>query len=76
MVVGLREQLLQSSQSIGADKQDDLLLYGGVKHFEHGRARLLALLKAKGVSIVDAHNKNLHIQLTNEYLRLKRIGRI
>ena len=27
MVVGLREQLLQSSQSIGADKQDDCLLY-------------------------------------------------
>lgn len=76
MVVGLREQLLQNSQMIGDGKQDDLLLYGGVKHFEQGRARLLALLKAKGVSIVDANNKNLHIQLTNEYLRLKRIGRI
>ena len=76
MVVGLREQLLQDAESIGRDKEDDLLLYAGLKYFEHGRARLLALLKAKGVSVVDANNKNLHIQLTNEYLRLKRLGRI
>ncbi len=55
---------------------EDVLLYAGVKHFERERARLFALLKAKGVSVVDANNKNLHIQLVNEYLRLKRLGRL
>jgi len=76
MVVGLREQLIQGAQTMQSQTQADVLLYAGIKHFEVERSKLLALLRAKGVSVVDASNKNLHIQLVNEYLRLKRSGRI
>ena len=56
--------------------QDDTMLYAGIKMFEKSRHKMLALLKARGVSVVDATHKNIHVKLVTEYLTLKRIGRI
>lgn len=76
MVVALQENLLTQVNSMTLSTQDDVMLYAGVKHFEHARRKMLALLRAHGVSVVDATHENLHIKLVTEYLRLKQFGRI
>ena len=76
MVVALQENLLTQVNTMELSTQDDALLYAGVKHFEQSRKKMLALLKARGVSVVDATHKNIHIKLVTEYLTLKQYGRI
>ena len=76
MVVALQENLLTQVNTMPLNTQDDAMLYAGVKHFEHSRKKMLALLNARGVSVVDATHKNIHIKLVTEYLRLKQYGRI
>lgn len=76
MIVALQERILDKVDEMTLDTQDDVLLYAGIKHFEHSRKKMLALLRAKGVSVVDATHKNLHVKLVSEYLRLKQFGRI
>lgn len=76
MVVALQERLLEKVNEMPADDANEALLYAGVKHFEFSRRRMLARLKASGVSVVDATHKNIHIQLVTEYLRLKQSGQI
>lgn len=76
MVVALQERLLERVDELAIDEVADAMLYAGTKHFELNRKKMLALLKARGVSVVDATHKNIHIQLVTEYLRLKQFGRI
>jgi len=76
MVVALQERLLESVDDMPVQEVADAMLYAGTKHFEQSRRKMLALLKARGVSVVDATHKNIHIQLVSEYLRLKQFGRI
>ena len=76
MVVALQESLLSQVNNMALETQDDAMLYAGVKHFEQSRGKMLALLKARGVSVVDATHKNIHIKLVTEYLTLKQYGRI
>lgn len=76
MVVALQERLLERVDEMPVAEPQDALLYAGIKHFEHNRKKMLALLKAQGVSVVDATHKNIHVQLVTEYLRLKQFGRI
>ena len=76
MVVALQERLLESVDDMPVQEIADAMLYAGTKHFEQSRRKMLALLKARGVSVVDATHKNIHIQLVSEYLRLKQFGRI
>lgn len=76
MVVALQERLLERVDELPAEEISDAMLYSGTKHFELNRKKMLALLKARGVSVVDATHKNIHVQLVTEYLRLKRYGRI
>lgn len=76
MVVALQERLLERVDDMSVDDPENALLYGGIKQFEQSRKKMLALLKAKGVSVVDATHKNIHVQLVSEYLRLKQFGRI
>jgi len=76
MVVALQERILEGVDAMPANDPESALLYGGIKNFEISRNKMLALLKAKGVSVVDATHKNIHIQLVSEYLRLKQSGRI
>jgi len=76
MVVALQERLLERVDELPVIDDQDVLLYAGIKHFEYHRRKMLALLKAQGVSVVDATHKNIHVQLVTEYLRLKQYGRI
>jgi uncharacterized protein (DUF58 family) len=76
MVVALQERLLERVDDMPVDEISDAMLYAGTKHFELNRKKMLALLKARGVSVVDATHKNIHIQLVTEYMRLKQFGRI
>lgn len=76
MVVALQERLLEQVDDMPVNDLDQTMLYAGTKHFEQSRKKMLALLKAKGVSVVDATHKNIHIQLVTEYLRLKQYGLI
>ncbi len=76
MVVALQERLLERVDELAVEEVADAMLYAGTKHFELNRKKMLALLKARGVSVVDATHKNIHIQLVTEYLRLKQFGRI
>jgi len=76
MVVALQERLLERVDEMSVDEIADTMLYAGTKHFELSRKKMLSLLKARGVSVVDATHKNIHIKLVTEYLRLKQFGRI
>ena len=76
MVVALQERLLERVDDLPVEHVADAMLYAGTKHFELSRNKMLALLKARGVSVVDATHKNIHIKLVTEYLRLKQFGRI
>lgn len=76
MVVALQERILEQVNELSLDNQSDLMLFAGVKYFEHARAKMLALLKASGVSVVDATHQNIQVQLVTEYLTLKKNGRI
>lgn len=76
MVVALQESVLSQANEMSLVGQDDAMLYAGVKHFESTRRKMLALLRARGVSVVDATHKNIHVKLVTEYLRLKQSGRI
>jgi uncharacterized protein (DUF58 family) len=76
MVVALQERLLEKVDDMPVEKIADALLYAGTKHFQLNRQKMLALLKARGVSVVDATHKNIHIQLVTEYMRLKQFGKI
>ena len=76
MVVALQERLLENVDDMPITDLNEALLYGGIKQFEQNRKKMLSLLKAQGVSVVDATHKNIHIQLVTEYLRLKQFGRI
>ena len=76
MVVALQERLLERVDDMPVDQAEDAYLYAGIKHFEQSRKKMLSLLRAQGVSVVDATHKNIHVQLVSEYLRLKQFGRI
>ncbi len=76
MVVALQERLLEAVDQMPVSDLGEAMLYGGTKHFEQKRKKMLSLLKAQGVSVVDATHKNIHIQLVTEYLRLKQFGLI
>lgn len=76
MVVALQERILSQVDDMALLAQEDVMRYAGVKHFEHARKKMLALLKARGVSVVDATHKNIHLKLVSEYLTLKQYGRI
>lgn len=76
MVVALQERILENVERMDLSSLEGAKLYAGVKQFESQRSRVLAKLKARGVSIVDATHGNMHILLANEYLRLKQSGRL
>ncbi len=74
MVVALQERLLETVNDMDVTAHSDALLYAGTKQFELNRRKMLATLKARGMSVVDATHKTMHIQLVTEYLRLKQSG--
>lgn len=76
MVVALQESILSQIDEQPVVEEKDALLFASVKHFSQSRAKMLNLLRARGVPVVDATHKNLHVKLISEYLLLKQSGRI
>lgn len=74
MVASLRDDLLDELSQAPVNDFDDALSYSGNKLFVHERDRLVSKLQGTGISLVDSQAKYLHIELVNEYLRLKRGG--
>jgi len=76
MVVALQERILSQVNQREIQDEKDAMLYAGAKYFAQARNKMLSLLKAKGISVVDATHKNIHVKLVSEYLLLKQSGRI
>ena len=76
MVVALQEVLLKDINKLDLSRPDQAMLFAGTKLFQQQRNKMLAYLKAIGVSVVDATHENIHIQVVTEYLRLKHSGKI
>lgn len=76
MVASLRENFLDQTLARDVMNFNDALRYCGVMQFMQQRQQLLQRLQAAGVMMVDAIPQQLHINLVNEYLKMKRSGRL
>lgn len=76
MVASLREQFLDDAVAKPVKNFKDALRYSGVVQFIDQRKRVLDTLVDRGVVMVDALAQNIHSELANQYLNLKRSGRI
>ncbi|MDH5324686.1 MAG: DUF58 domain-containing protein [Gammaproteobacteria bacterium] len=76
MVASIREQFLDDVESTQVNDFESALQYTGVLQFKEQRQRVLERLAEQGVVITDSLAKHFHIDLANQYLNLKRSGRI
>ncbi len=76
MVASLREDFLLDNIKRDVENFNDALIYCGTQQFLQNRRLLLQKLKMAGVMIVDSAPQQLHIELVNEYLKMKRSGRL
>jgi uncharacterized protein (DUF58 family) len=76
MVASLRENFLDQTLAQDVVNFNDALRYCGVVQFVQQRHLLLQRLRAAGVVMVDATPQRLHMNLVNEYLKMKRSGRL
>lgn len=76
MVASLRENFLDQTLARDVLNFNDALRYCGVMQFMQQRQQLLQRLRAAGVMMVDATPQQLHMNLVNEYLKMKRSGRL
>ena len=76
MVASLRENFLDRTLAQEVMTFNDALRYCGVVQFIQQRHLLLQRLRAAGVTMVDATPQRLHMNLVNEYLKMKRSGRL
>ena len=75
MVACLRESFLD--QGLEADPSYDATLNHCARElYREQRADLIKQLKARGVMVADAAPQEMHVALIQEYLALKRAGRI
>jgi uncharacterized protein (DUF58 family) len=76
MVASLRENFLDQTLARDVVDFNDALGYCGVVQFIQQRHQLLRRLRASGVIMVDATPQQLHMNLVNEYMKMKRSGRL
>jgi uncharacterized protein (DUF58 family) len=76
MVASLRENFLEQTLTREVVTFNDALRYCSVVQFMQQRHQLLQRLRASGVIMVDATPQQLHMNLVNEYLKMKRSGRL
>lgn len=75
MVACLRESFLDAELGSELGYQDALNYCARALYTEQ-RAQLIAELKARGVMVVDSVPQRMHVALIEDYLALKRAGRI
>lgn len=76
MVACLRENYLNQAGEINTDNLDNALTDTARLLYSEQRQHLLDSLKASGIRVVDASPATLHLSLVNQYMALKRAGRI
>ncbi len=76
MVASLRDNLLDNVVHEPVRDFESALNFSGAKLYIQERNKLIAKMQGIGISLVDAQPKYLHIELVNEYLRLKRSGQL
>ena len=76
LVACLREKVLDQQDIDPASSIDDALRLAGINLYKDQRARLIKLLRTQGVVVTDATADTMHVALINEYMILKRAGRI
>ena len=76
IVASLRETVLEETLKKPVTNEKEALTYASVCESLEQRERLLDEMRAKRFLVVDALPEQLHIELINQYLMLKRSGRI
>ena len=76
MIASLREDFLDNNLQQPVTDFDSALRYSGTQLFLEQRGKVLRSLRDRGVVITDSLAKNMHINLANQFLKLKRSGRI
>ncbi|WP_185236295.1 DUF58 domain-containing protein [Teredinibacter franksiae] len=76
MVASLRDVYLDQLLEKPVSSFNDALTFCGTTDHIRRRRRVLAQLQGKGTIITDSLPYHLHIDLVNEYLKLKRSGRL
>lgn len=76
MVASLRENSLDDILAAQVTDFDSAVGYSAAVDFSQRRRQLLEQLRARGAIVSDAVPQIMHINLVNEYLSLKRSGRI
>jgi len=76
MVASLRDVFLDKLVEKPVENFDDAMNYCGVTAYARARKEVLARLQGMGVVVTDSLPYNLHINLVNEYFKLKRSGRL
>lgn len=76
MVASLRENILDYLSSTPVDSFQAALNYAGAMHLLENRKKVLDSVVGSGVILTDSLARNLHVDLVNQYLTLKRNGRL
>lgn len=76
MVASLRDKFLDAHIQKPVLNMGDALSYCGTMDYIQRRRRVLAQLQSMGTIITDSLPHHLHVDLVNEYFKLKRSGRL
>lgn len=76
MVACLRETVFDQFKLDDNDDFDPSLLFSGAQLYLEQRQKLLRSLRSHGVIVAESRADEMHIKLINEYMALKRAGRI
>lgn len=76
LIASLRDAFVDETLSHTIASFDDALSYCGTVEFSETRRKILTQLHNSGVIIIDSLPQNLHIDLVNEYLKVKHSGRL
>lgn len=74
VVASLRELALDVQLHQGADTLDDALAYTGARRYAAERRHTLDRLRHGGTAVIDSTPRQLHVDLVNQYWRMKRSG--
>jgi len=76
MVASMREEFLDEAISTPVSNFESAIRYSGAMQFMEQRKRVLASLMGSGVMVIDSLARHFHSELANQYLNLKRSGRL
>ena len=76
LVACLKEKCLVEGISEEPESMSEALNYAATKLYSEQRALLIKNLKARGIAVADSTPELMHVSLVNEYMALKRAGKI